>query len=176
MHLSVSHLDEGVQSLSIHLQELCFNVQHVNFCPGNHCSDKDTICGAQPLKTHTQKLPSYRFIRLEYLPVSFARIKYLPSSICTGVPQRRPACSECISLQGNNKDSLFQNTFQQRLHEGALYTRDAPMARKTSSRDPDISLLMLSSMSLPEIFRYSSNTKGRRYNCIHLHSSRLVKR
>lgn len=52
MHLSVSHLDEGVQSLSIHLQELCFNVQHVNFCPGNHYSDEDTICGAQPLKTH----------------------------------------------------------------------------------------------------------------------------
>lgn len=52
MHLFVSHLDEGVQSLSIHLQKLHFYVQHVNFCPGNHCSDKDAICGAQALQTH----------------------------------------------------------------------------------------------------------------------------
>ncbi len=41
------------------------------------------------------------------------------------------------------------------------------MARKMSSRQPDISLLMLSSMSLPEIFWYSSNTEGRREE-IHL--------
>lgn len=38
--------------------------------------------------------------------------------------------------------------------------RDRPMARKASSRQPDISLLMLSSMSLPETFWYSSNTAG----------------
>lgn len=56
MHLLVSHLDEGVQSLSVHLQELCFNVQHVNFRPGNHCPDKDTICGAQSLETHRSRL------------------------------------------------------------------------------------------------------------------------
>lgn len=36
------------------------------------------------------------------------------------------------------------------------------MARKTSSRLPDISLLMLSSMSLPETLRYSSNTDGKK--------------
>lgn len=64
----------------------------------------------------------------------------------------------------------FRNTLQQRLYEGALSSRDAPTARKTSSREPDISLLMLSSMSFPEIFRYSSNTGGRRNICIHPHS------
>lgn len=49
--LLVPHLDEGVQSLPIHLQELSFNVQHVNLRPGNHRPDKDTVCGAQALKT-----------------------------------------------------------------------------------------------------------------------------
>lgn len=52
------------------------------------------------------------------------------------------------------------------LFEGTCYSTDIPMARKTSSRQPDISLLMLSSMSLPEIFWYSWNTEGRQYNCI----------
>lgn len=33
---SGAHLDEGVESLAIHLQELCLNVQHVNLSPGNH--------------------------------------------------------------------------------------------------------------------------------------------
>lgn len=44
---------------------------------------------------------------------------------------------------------------------GAQHIGDAPTARKTSSRQPDISLLMLSSISLPEIFLYSSNTEGK---------------
>lgn len=52
------------------------------------------------------------------------------------------------------------------LFGGTFYSTDIPMARKTSSRQPDISLLMLSSMSLPEIFWYSWNTEGRWHNCI----------
>lgn len=116
------------------------------------------------------------FILVEYLPLSFACIQNLPSSICTSVLQRRLACSECISLEGNNKDSLFcrfgTHLSNVSTKEGC---RDAPTARKTSSREPDISLLMLSSMSLPEIFRYSSNTKGRRrYIGPYLHFKRLI--
>lgn len=45
----VPHLDEGVESLAIHLQELRLNVQHVNLRPGDHYSDEDTICSAQAL-------------------------------------------------------------------------------------------------------------------------------
>lgn len=145
---SVPHLDEGVQSLSIHLQELCFNVQHVNFCPGNHYSDKDTICGAEPLKTHRDRHHTDIFP----LPVPFASMKYSPSSICTTVLQRTPACSECISLPGNKGVNV--SALQDKC-EWCIYkrSRDSPTARKTSSRDPDISLLILSSISLPEIFR-----------------------
>lgn len=47
----MSHLDEGVQSLAIHLQELRLNVQHVNLGSGHHYSDEDAVCGAQPLTT-----------------------------------------------------------------------------------------------------------------------------
>lgn len=52
----VPHLDEGVQGLAIHLQELSLNVQHVNLSPGNHNSDQDTICGAQPLTGENNRL------------------------------------------------------------------------------------------------------------------------
>ena len=45
----LAHLDEGVQSLAVHLQELRLNVQHVNLSPSNHYSNEDTVCGAQPL-------------------------------------------------------------------------------------------------------------------------------
>lgn len=43
------HLDEGVESLAVHLEELRLNVQHVNLRPGDHYSDEDAVCGAQPL-------------------------------------------------------------------------------------------------------------------------------
>ena len=63
------HLDEGVQSLAVRLQELRLNVQHVNLRPGDHYSDEDTVCGAQTLKR--QKLCLYRrttelFYRTKY--------------------------------------------------------------------------------------------------------------
>ncbi len=41
-------------------------------------------------------------------------------------------------------------------------TNNWPIARNTSSRQPDISLFMLSSMSRPEIFWYSWNTGKRK--------------
>lgn len=47
--VSGAHLDEGVQSLAIHLLELRLNVQHVNLSPGDHYSDEDAVCGAEPL-------------------------------------------------------------------------------------------------------------------------------
>lgn len=57
---------------------------------------------------HTDTAFTRRFIQLRYLPISFACVKDLPSWICTSALQRRPACSGGISLQGNNKDSLYQ--------------------------------------------------------------------
>lgn len=133
-HLSVPHLDEGVQSLSIRLQELCFNVQHVDLCPGNHCSDKNTIRGAQPLRTHTdsQHTGSHCWISL---PVPLAIMEYSPSSICTVVLQRTPACSECISLQGNKgvTVSALQDKRLPRFYEGAE-THLRPERRPPESR------------------------------------------
>lgn len=67
------HLDEGVESLAIHLQELLLNVQHVNLRPGNHYSDKDTICSAQPLKRERETV----FILHWTLPLLVFSIKSL---------------------------------------------------------------------------------------------------
>lgn len=48
--LLVPYLNEGVEGLAIHLQELRLNVQHVDLRPRNHYSDEDSICGAHPLR------------------------------------------------------------------------------------------------------------------------------
>lgn len=48
-----AHLDEGVQRLAVHLQELRLDVQHVDLRPGDHHSDEDAVRGPQALNTHT---------------------------------------------------------------------------------------------------------------------------
>lgn len=42
----VAHLDEGVQSFSVHLQELGFDVHHVDLSTRNHHSDQYAVSGA----------------------------------------------------------------------------------------------------------------------------------
>lgn len=174
MHLLVSHLDEGVQSLSIHLQELCLNVQHVNFCPGHHYSDKNTICGAQALETHRNCFHtgsrSFNISQFHLHAWNIYLHRFVQAFCKEGL-----LVPNAFHCKATTMIHCFRNTLQQTSLWGRVeHGRDTPTARKTSSREPDISLLMLSSMSFPEIFWYSSNTKGRRYTCIHPHSCRLV--
>ncbi len=68
----VPHLDEGVESLAIHLQELLLNVQHVNLRPGDHYSDEHTICGAQPLTRER----SCGYTALNFASACFDHIHY----------------------------------------------------------------------------------------------------
>lgn len=115
----MSHLDEGVESLAIHLQELRLNVQHVNLRPGDHYSDEDTICSAQPLTRESDRW--YRW--LDFVPACsydiqydninitvyssyfITSMKYLPSLICIISQQRTLACSLDISLESKNKST-----------------------------------------------------------------------
>lgn len=46
VRVCVCHLDKGVQSFSVHLQELGFDVNHVNLSTGNHHSDQDAVSSA----------------------------------------------------------------------------------------------------------------------------------
>lgn len=46
----MTHLDEGVQRLSIESLEVCPDVQHVNLRSRNHHSDKGVVIGAQALR------------------------------------------------------------------------------------------------------------------------------
>lgn len=101
------YLDEGVQSLAIHLQELRLNVQHVNLGPSNHYSDEDTICSAQPL-TRERDLTLLVFTTYSAMSsvcssYSITGMKYLPSLICIIALQRMSACSLCISLESKSK-------------------------------------------------------------------------
>lgn len=68
----MSHLDEGVESLAIHLQELRLNVQHVNLRPGDHYSDEDTICSAQPLTRESDRW----YLWLDFVPACSYDIQY----------------------------------------------------------------------------------------------------
>lgn len=68
----VPHLDEGVESLAIHLQELRLNVQHVNLRPGDHYSDEHTICSAQPLTRDRSSV----YTALDFAPACFDHIQY----------------------------------------------------------------------------------------------------
>lgn len=165
MHLSVPHLDEGVQSLSIRLQELCFNVHHVDLCPGNHCPDKNTIRGAQPLTTHTHTHThrlSAHWVTLLDFPSSSISSHGILTFIDLYNRSAKNAGLFRMHFTARQQGSHRFSTSGQMCAMFLWRSRDAPTARKTSSREPDISLLMLSSISLPEIFRYSSNTKGRR--------------
>ncbi len=45
---AVSHLYKGVKGLSIHLEELCFDVEHIDLGASHHDPDQHTICVPKP--------------------------------------------------------------------------------------------------------------------------------
>lgn len=91
---------------------------------------------------------------------------HLPSLTCRVFQRKTRACFSCISLQ-RLIDALYikVGSWKRKNDWNIAINHDWPIARNASSREPDISLFMLSSMSRPEIFWYSWNT-GKRWESV----------